>query len=190
MASTARHDEKAGCAVLCQTSALLSPVLWLLRMALWPARSAKALSCTTPLPVAVGEGVWEARGEGRWTWTLPVGQSPPSINACWLNLPVLLDGFSFKLADMICYQGLSQLQISAILCLLCRVVCSSLCSKLSLTSSFWLVGMVWVTVVHSTYPLYSWVGKPRLCPSSSTCKLKAQPVCALLTGQLLHLTYY
>lgn len=132
--------------VLCHISAPLSPVLCFLTMGLWPVRSAKALSCTTTLPVIVGESIWEGRGEGRWTWPLPTDQSPPSINTCWLDLPVLLDRFSFELANTTCHQCLSQLQISALLCLLGRVVRSSLCSKLSPTSSsgtmyFWFVRM-------------------------------------------------
>lgn len=194
MASTAGEEAKAGCAVPCQTSAPLSPVLCLLRTGPWPARSAKALSCTTALPVTAGEGIWEARGGGRWTWLLSVGQSHPSINACWLDLPVLLTRFSFELADTTCYQGLPRLQIAAILCLLCRVVRSSLCSKLFLTSlsgvtSFWFVGMGWLTVVCSTWPLYSWVGKPWLCPPWAPASWKV-PACSFSLHKAAASSYY
>lgn len=142
MASTAGQDEKAGCAVLCQNSAPLSQMLCLLRMGLWPARSAKALSCATAFPETVGKGFYEVRGE--YKRPFPEGQSPPTIDTYWLDLSVLLDRFSFELADKSCYQGLQGLQMSAILCQLCRVIHPSFCSKPSLTSlsgttSFWFI---------------------------------------------------
>lgn len=99
---------------------------FLLRMGPWSAGSAWMLSCTTSLLVVVGEDIEKGRGEGRWTWLLPVGQCPPSINTCWLHLPVLSDRSSFERDNTAFYQGLPQLHISVILCLLCRVVHSFL----------------------------------------------------------------